>query len=64
MYKGGGHMVNSPNYPDTDRNRDKSKYNFQFLGNFTIMTTKVIEEDDGFMIDYRYTREKKNPKSR
>ena len=39
----GDHMVNNPNYPDTDRNCDRIKYNCQFLGVLTIVTTKVIE---------------------
>ena len=41
-------MVNSPNYPDMDRNRDRSKYNCQFPGYFTIVTTKVIVEGEEF----------------
>ena len=50
-------MVKSPNYPDTDMNHDRKKYNCQLLGIFTIVTTKVIEEGKEFMIDNYYSTE-------
>ena len=53
----GDHMVNSLNYSDTDRNRDKCKYNCQFLGDVTIVTTQAIEEGEEFIIDYWYNTE-------
>ena len=47
----GDHMLYSPNDPNMDSNRDRSKYTCQFIGDFTIVTTRVIKEGEDFIID-------------
>ena len=50
----GAHITNSPNYPDIGRNLDRNKYNCYFLGNFTIVTTRDIEEGEDLLVDDQY----------
>ena len=50
----GARLVNSPNYPYNNKNRDRSKYNYYLLGDLTIVTLKEVVIGGEFLIDCQY----------